>query len=72
MYLEVALVGIDDDVKVLVTAEYLGYNVAEAFLKNAHQGGAVDVLGLLELLEGLNHARTLLFFLCHSYNLLET
>ena len=72
MNLEVTLVRIDDDVKVLVTAEYLGYHIAEAFLKNANKRGAVDVLGLLELLEGLYHARTLFFFLCHSFSLLET
>src|SRR5574344_102765 len=72
VYLEVALVGIDDHVKILVTAEYLGDHVAETLLKDTHQCGTVDVLGLLELLEGLYHAWTLLFFLCHSYFLLET
>ena len=72
MNLKVTLVRVDDDVKVLVAAEYLGYHVAEAFLKNADKRGAVDVFGLLELLEGLYHARTQLFFLCHSFSLLET
>ncbi len=72
VYLEVTLVGVDDHVKILVTAEYLGDHVTETLLQNTHQCGAVDVLGLLELLEGLNHARTLLYFLCHSLKLLET
>ena len=53
--LKVALVGIDDDVVVLVGAVHLGDNVAEAFLQHAHEGSAVDVVFLFEVGENLNH-----------------
>ena len=53
--LEVALVGIDNDVVVLIGAVHLGDDVAEAFLQHAHQRSAIDVVLLLEVGENLYH-----------------
>ena len=52
---KVTLVGIDDDVVVLVGTVHLGDDAAEAFLQDADQRGAVDVVLLLEVGENLNH-----------------
>ena len=66
---EVSLVGVHNHVEVLVAAEDLGKHIAETFLQHAHQRSTVDILGLLELLEGIDHT-DLFFFIflcCHSY-----
>ena len=62
--LEVALVGVDDDVVVLVASLCLGDDAAEALFEHAHQGGAVDVLGFLELCKGVDEFVVL--FLSHN------
>ena len=67
VYLEVALVRIDNDIEVLVTAEYFGKNVSEALLKHAHQRSTVYVFRLLEFLERVEHTYDRFFFqCCHS------
>ena len=63
---EVALVGVYDDVVVLVRALHFGYDVAEALFEHAHERGAVDVLCLFELCEGVDESVGL--FLCHYLN----
>ena len=63
--LKIALVRVHNDVEVLVRTENLGDNVAEALLQNAHQRGAVDVLVLCKILEGVEHANALFFLNCH-------
>ena len=60
---EVALVGVDNDVVVLVASLHLGDDTAEALLEHAHKGGAVDVLGFLELCESIYEF--VVYFLCH-------
>ena len=70
---KVTLVGVDDDVKVLVAAVDLCQHVAEAFLQHAHERGAVDVLGIFKLPEGVDHRHLLVVFLsCYhiSFSLL--
>ena len=52
--LEVALIGVDDDIVVLVGAHHLSDDTAEALFEHAHQRGAIDVLCLFELREGFN------------------
>ena len=65
---QVALVGVHDDVEVLITAEYLGNHAAEALFEHAHERGAVNVLGFLELFERFDHIRNQIGFLCcHSF-----
>ena len=54
--LEVALIRVNNDIKVLVTTENLGQHVAETLLKHTHERGAVDVLGLLKFPERVDHA----------------
>ena len=65
---EVALVGVDNHVEVLIAAVNLGQHVAEALFKHAHQCGAVYVLSILKLLEGINHTdcHLVCFLCCHS------
>ena len=55
--LKVALVGIHDNIEVLVTTEDLGNYVTETLLQHAHKCSAVDILRILEFLHGLNHVR---------------
>ena len=52
---KVALVGVHDDVEILVRPEHLCNDVSETLFKHAHQCGAVDVFCLFKLLKGLNH-----------------
>ena len=67
--LEVALVGIDDDVVVLVCAMHLGNDVAEAFFQHAYQSGTVDVVLFFKVGEHFYHVDwfSCLCFLCHFY-----
>ena len=53
--LKVTLIRVDDHVKVLIRSINLGDDVAETLFQHAHQCSTVDVLGLFELLKGLNH-----------------
>ena len=64
---EVALVGIDDDGVVFVAAKELGDDTAETFLKHTEECGLVNVLHLVELVEGFNERLDgfLTCFLCH-------
>ena len=52
---EVTLVGVDDDVVVLVGAVHLGDDAAEAFFEHTYQRRPVDVVLFLEVGENLNH-----------------
>ena len=72
VYLEVALVGVHDDVEVLVAAEDLRDDVAEAFLEHAHESRSVDILRFLEFFEGIEHAYCFFFFLQCCHSLFET
>ena len=53
--LEVTLIWVHDYVKVLVTTEDLRNDITETFFQHANQSSTIDVLGVLELLERLNH-----------------
>ena len=61
----VALVGVDDDIEVLVRTEQLGDHAAETLFEHAHHRGAVDVLGLFEFGKSFNQADALVLFSCH-------
>ncbi len=63
--LHVALVGVENDVEVLVGAEHFGQHVAERLLQHTDHRGLVDVFQFLELGELLYHVGGCLF-LCHS------
>ena len=65
--LKVTLVGVHNHVEVLVRAENLRQHVAEAFFQHAHQSGAIDVLHLFELSEGIDHTLGFFFLCCHLY-----
>ena len=66
---KVALVGVHDDIKVLVTAINLGEYITKTLFQHADQCGAVDILRLLELFKGVNHTDWLFrcFSCCHSF-----
>ena len=55
MNLKVALVGVDDDVKILVRAIDLGDDVTETLFEHTDKCRAVDVLVLFKFLKGFNH-----------------
>ena len=61
----VSLVGVHDDVKVLVRAEDFCNDVAETFFENAHKRGVVNVFVLLKFGKSLNQACRFGFFLSH-------
>ena len=65
--LEVALVGVHDDVEVLVRAKHLGDDITETLLQHTHQCGAVNVFCLFKFLKGLNHRWAFRAFCCHNY-----
>jgi len=70
--LKVALVGVDNNIKVLVTAIYFCEHVAETLLQHAYKRSAVDVLRILEFAERVNHAHLLFIFLLCCHSLFET
>ncbi len=52
--LEVAFLGVDDDVEVRVGAELLDENAAEGLLEDSHHSGPVNILQVLELGKSIN------------------
>ena len=69
--LEVTLVRVHNDIKVLIATKNLGKHITEAFLQHAHQSSTVDILGFLKLAECINHTRCY-FLLFLSHILFET
>ena len=63
-YLDIALVGVHDDVEILVGSEHLGEYVAERLFQHGDHRGLVDVLKFLEFGETLHHVGSF-FFSCH-------
>ena len=63
--LKVTLVRVHNHVEILVRAECLLQHTAERVLKHTHQRRAVNVLGLLKVLEGVNKVHLFNVFLCH-------
>ncbi len=62
VYLKVALVGVHDNVEVLVATENLCKHIAETLLEHTHESCAVDVLCFLKLFERVEHAHCIVFF----------
>ena len=62
---KVALVRVNNHVEVFVRTKDFGNHAAKAFFEHTDHCGAVYILRLLELGEGVNETQCLLFFLCH-------
>ena len=63
----VALVGVDDDIEVLVRTEDFGNDAAEALFEHADERSAVNVLGFLEVVECFNQTCGFTFLLGHYF-----
>ena len=62
--LAVSLVGIHDDIEILVCTEHLGQRIAERILKDTDHRRFVDILKFLELIESVDHVYCF-YFLSH-------
>ena len=60
-YFQVSLVRVDDYDVILIGSEHLGDDAPEGIFQYAHHDGAVDVLQLLELGEGIHQADCFFF-----------